>query len=162
MVDLAPIIKELQEAGKTSLRAIAAGLNEAGIPTARGGEWSSPQVMRILERLDPFRSEEQAAAQTEVNCNTNSGENEMPLTPDPSKAIEIDRFVAVRFAMFDGKKRVSCRARWAALQDRAALDQTDQNDVRGTFEKYRAEIEKVASDRYDRGELNPLVESGEF
>ena len=60
--DLAPIIAELQAAGKTSLRAIAAGLNEAGIPTARGGEWSSPQVMRILERLDPFRGEEEAAA----------------------------------------------------------------------------------------------------
>jgi len=60
--DLAPIIKELQAAGKTSLRAIAAGLNEAGIPTARGGEWSSAQVMRILERLDPFREEEAAAA----------------------------------------------------------------------------------------------------
>ena len=59
--DLAPIIAELQAAGKTSLRAIAAGLNEAGIPTARGGEWSSPQVMRILERLDPFREEEAAA-----------------------------------------------------------------------------------------------------
>jgi hypothetical protein len=60
--DLAPIIKELQAAGKTSLRAIAAGLNEQGIPTARGGEWSSPQVMRILERLDPFREEEAAQA----------------------------------------------------------------------------------------------------
>jgi len=60
--DLAPIIKELQAAGKTSLRAIAAGLNEAAIPTARGGEWSSAQVMRILERLDPFREEEAAAA----------------------------------------------------------------------------------------------------
>jgi DNA invertase Pin-like site-specific DNA recombinase len=59
--DIAPIIKELQASGKTSLRAIAAGLNEAGIPTARGGEWSSPQVMRILERLDPFREEEAAA-----------------------------------------------------------------------------------------------------
>ena len=59
--DLAPIIRELQAAGKTSLRAIAAGLNEAGIPTARGGEWSSPQVMRILERLDPFREEPAAA-----------------------------------------------------------------------------------------------------
>jgi DNA invertase Pin-like site-specific DNA recombinase len=55
--DLAPIIKELQAAGKTSLRAIAAGLNDAGIPTERGGQWSSPQVMRILERLDPFREE---------------------------------------------------------------------------------------------------------
>jgi len=86
----------------------------------------------------------------------------MPLTPDPSKAIEIDRFVAVRFAMFDGEKRVVCRVRWKGLQDRAALDQTDQRDVRGTFEKYRAEIEKVASDHYDRGALNPLVESGEF
>jgi DNA invertase Pin-like site-specific DNA recombinase len=51
-VDLAPIIKGLQAAGKTSLRAIAAGLNEAGIPTARGGEWSSAQVMRVLERLN--------------------------------------------------------------------------------------------------------------
>jgi hypothetical protein len=59
--DLAPIIAELQAAGKTSLRAIAAGLNDQGIPTARGGEWSSPQVMRILERLDPFREEEAAA-----------------------------------------------------------------------------------------------------
>jgi DNA invertase Pin-like site-specific DNA recombinase len=49
--DLAPVIKELQAAGKTSLRAIAAGLNEQGIPTARGGEWSSAQVMRVLERL---------------------------------------------------------------------------------------------------------------
>ena len=97
-----------------------------------------------------------------MNCNTNGGENEMPLTPDPSKAIEIDRFVAVRFAMFDGKKRVVCRVSWAALQDRAALDKTDQSDVGGTFQKHRAEIEKVASDHYDRGELNPLVESGEF
>ena len=58
--DLAPIIKELQAAGKTSLRAIAEGLNDQGIPTARGGKWSSPQVMRMLERLDPFREEEAA------------------------------------------------------------------------------------------------------
>jgi hypothetical protein len=52
----------IQAAGKTSLRAIAAGLNELGIPTARGGEWSSPHVMRMLERLDPFRPEEEAQA----------------------------------------------------------------------------------------------------
>ena len=62
VADLAPIIKELQATGKTSLRAIAAGLNDQGIPTARGREWSSVQVMRILERLDPFREEEAAAA----------------------------------------------------------------------------------------------------
>jgi transposase len=34
--DLAPIIAEIRAAGATSLRAIAAGLNERGIPTARG------------------------------------------------------------------------------------------------------------------------------
>jgi len=43
------------EAGKTSLRAIAEGLNAQGIPTSRGnGEWTATQVMRVLERLDPF------------------------------------------------------------------------------------------------------------
>jgi DNA invertase Pin-like site-specific DNA recombinase len=50
--DIAPIIKELQAAGAESLRAIAAGLNEAGIPTPRGqGEWSAVQVQRVLARL---------------------------------------------------------------------------------------------------------------
>jgi hypothetical protein len=40
-------------AGATSLRAIAAGLNVQGIPTARGqGEWSAVQVARVLERID--------------------------------------------------------------------------------------------------------------
>jgi DNA invertase Pin-like site-specific DNA recombinase len=60
--DIAPAIKELQAAGKTSLRAIADGLNDAGIPTARSGMWSAVQVMRVLERLDPFREEEAQAA----------------------------------------------------------------------------------------------------
>lgn len=50
--DIAPTIKALQEAGATSLRAIAAGLNTKGIPTARGaGQWSAVQVARILERI---------------------------------------------------------------------------------------------------------------
>jgi DNA invertase Pin-like site-specific DNA recombinase len=48
--DLAPVIAELQAAGATSLRAIAVGLNERRIPTARGGEWSPTQVMRVLAR----------------------------------------------------------------------------------------------------------------
>ena len=51
--DLAPVIAELRAAGKTSLRAIAEGLNEQGIPTARGkGQWSATQVMRVMDR--PF------------------------------------------------------------------------------------------------------------
>ncbi len=50
--DIAPAIRKLQSTGATSLRAIAAGLNEAGIPTARGhGEWSAVQVSRVLQRM---------------------------------------------------------------------------------------------------------------
>jgi DNA invertase Pin-like site-specific DNA recombinase len=50
--DLAPTIAELRAAGKTTLRAIAAGLNERGIPTATGlGAWSAVQVSRTLARL---------------------------------------------------------------------------------------------------------------
>jgi DNA invertase Pin-like site-specific DNA recombinase len=45
-----PIIEAIKAEGNTSLRQIAAALNERGITTARGGEWSSPQVMRVLER----------------------------------------------------------------------------------------------------------------
>lgn len=49
--DVAPIIAELQAAGSTSLRAIAAGLNGRGIPTARGnGSWSAVQVQRAMQR----------------------------------------------------------------------------------------------------------------
>jgi DNA invertase Pin-like site-specific DNA recombinase len=50
--DIAPIIADLRAAGAESLRDIAAGLNEAGIPTARGrGQWSAVQVKRVMERM---------------------------------------------------------------------------------------------------------------
>jgi DNA invertase Pin-like site-specific DNA recombinase len=49
--DLASIIREAQESGATSLRAIAGRLNEIGVPAARGGEWSAVQVSRVLARL---------------------------------------------------------------------------------------------------------------
>ena len=48
--DLIPVISDIQAGGATSLRAIAAQLNERGIPTARGGEWTSIQVARVLAR----------------------------------------------------------------------------------------------------------------
>jgi hypothetical protein len=49
-VDIGPTVKALQAAGKTSLRAIAAGLNDQGIPTAHGqGTWSAVQVARVLD-----------------------------------------------------------------------------------------------------------------
>jgi len=48
--DLRRIIADLQASKTASLRQIAAGLNQRGIPTARGGQWSAVQVKRVLER----------------------------------------------------------------------------------------------------------------
>lgn len=48
--DLSGIISEIKASGATSLREIAAGLNERAIPTARGGSWSAVQVQRVLQR----------------------------------------------------------------------------------------------------------------
>jgi DNA invertase Pin-like site-specific DNA recombinase len=50
-LDLAPLIADLQANGITSLGAIANALNERGIPTARGGQWSPIQVSRVLAKL---------------------------------------------------------------------------------------------------------------
>jgi len=62
-MDLAPTVRELQEAGAESLGAIAAGLEERGIPAARGGKWSPTQVMRLQEIIrDPFDPSAVAAA----------------------------------------------------------------------------------------------------
>jgi DNA invertase Pin-like site-specific DNA recombinase len=47
--DILPVIEAIKAEGNTSLRQIAAALNERGITTARGGEWSSPQVMRVIK-----------------------------------------------------------------------------------------------------------------
>lgn len=47
--DLLPVLEALKGAGASSLRALAAGLNERGIPTARGGGWSAVQVQRVLD-----------------------------------------------------------------------------------------------------------------
>jgi hypothetical protein len=49
--DLAPILADVRISGASSLREIAAGLNDRGIPTARGGEWSAMQVKRLLEQI---------------------------------------------------------------------------------------------------------------
>jgi hypothetical protein len=42
-----PIVSVLREAG-ASLRTIAAKLNEAGIPTALGGNWHASSVRNIM------------------------------------------------------------------------------------------------------------------
>jgi hypothetical protein len=60
----APVLQELHAAGCESLRAIAAGLDERGIPAARGGTWSAVQVARLLENagLQPRPFEDSVAA----------------------------------------------------------------------------------------------------
>jgi hypothetical protein len=51
-VDLAPIVRELQSNGITSLNGIAAALNARGVPTPAGsGRWHPAQVARLLRRL---------------------------------------------------------------------------------------------------------------
>jgi len=50
--DVQPVIEELQQAGVTSLRAIARALNERGIRTPRGGKWHPTGVARLLERIE--------------------------------------------------------------------------------------------------------------
>jgi DNA invertase Pin-like site-specific DNA recombinase len=49
--DLRPLIQAIQAEGATSLRQIASALNERGIATARGGEWSAVQVQRLMDRV---------------------------------------------------------------------------------------------------------------
>jgi hypothetical protein len=50
--DLAPILKELQAAGITTLNGIADALNTRRVPTPAGsGHWHAMQVARLLKRL---------------------------------------------------------------------------------------------------------------
>ena len=50
--DLAPTLMEIQGQGVTSFRQMALALNERGIPTARGGQWTAVQVQRVIQRLN--------------------------------------------------------------------------------------------------------------
>jgi len=86
----------------------------------------------------------------------------MPLMPDPSGDFRVERYIGVKFAMFDGEKRVLCTASWEVLQDRAALDHADQDDVGAIFKKHRTAIETVATAHCDGGETNPVVRTGQF
>jgi hypothetical protein len=43
-----PFVAGIQASGATSLRQIAAALNERHIRTAQGKEWTATQVMRVL------------------------------------------------------------------------------------------------------------------
>jgi Recombinase len=53
--DIRPIVADIQAGGATSLRQIAAVLNERHIRAAQGKEWAATQVMRVLDRKRPRR-----------------------------------------------------------------------------------------------------------
>ncbi len=48
--NVAPVIRQVQESGVSSLRGIAAVLNARGVRTARGGRWAATQVGAALAR----------------------------------------------------------------------------------------------------------------
>ena len=63
--DLAPTIKQLQAAGNTTLRALAAGLNAMGITTARGGNWTRRKCASCRFGSEARRGDEVRAAMSE-------------------------------------------------------------------------------------------------
>ena len=67
-LEVLPVIETIKAAGATSLRQIAAGLNERNITTPRGGEWSAVQVQRVLTAARWYRvnAEEQALRAQQV------------------------------------------------------------------------------------------------
>ena len=66
VADLTPTIREIQRSGQTSLRQIAAELNTRGIGTARGKQWTSVQVMRLLAGIDHTLGNVEAWAWPEI------------------------------------------------------------------------------------------------
>lgn len=59
---LAPTILDLQTNGLVSCGAIARELNQRGVPTAKGNEWRSMSVRRLLRRLEELRLAADAAS----------------------------------------------------------------------------------------------------
>ncbi len=47
--DLLPVIESIRAEGAQSLRQIADGLNQRGITTARGAQWSPTAVLRVMD-----------------------------------------------------------------------------------------------------------------
>jgi Recombinase len=50
-----PIIRQIQTAGATTLRAIAEALNSRGMPAPRGGDWQPSTVRNLLARHTTLR-----------------------------------------------------------------------------------------------------------
>jgi Recombinase len=73
--DLLPVIESIKAEGATSLRQIAARLNERNIPAPRGGEWSAVQVRRALWNARWYHANQEQrewARQRQTNGHTSS------------------------------------------------------------------------------------------
>jgi Protein of unknown function (DUF1488) len=77
----------------------------------------------------------------------------MPLTPVNDDKINNSDVFTLSFPMMDGAKVILIRVTDEALQDRAAResDGSHLHDLDILFHRYRAEIEAVASRKYDEG-----------
>jgi DNA invertase Pin-like site-specific DNA recombinase len=53
--ELAPTLRALQDAGQTTLRALAAELNARGIRTRREGRWHVSTLRNLLRRIDAIQ-----------------------------------------------------------------------------------------------------------
>jgi len=49
---LAPLVRQLQHEGHTTLRALAEELNARGMRTRRGGQWHVSTVRNVLEQIE--------------------------------------------------------------------------------------------------------------
>jgi len=49
--NVAPIIRDIQGAGITTLRGVADALNKRGIKTRRGRQWNASQVKNVIDRV---------------------------------------------------------------------------------------------------------------
>jgi Protein of unknown function (DUF1488) len=86
----------------------------------------------------------------------------MPLVSAPGYHPFTEAMVGIHFKMKDGQTLVHCIVSEEALHDRAAKDGRSQDHIDALFERYRAEIEKLASEIYDRGVKRPAVKSADL
>jgi hypothetical protein len=79
----------------------------------------------------------------------------MPLTDGKFPGFRLDGEY-VQFRMEDGDKSVTCEVAIAYLNARAVKAGREIGNPREIFARYRAEIEAIASSKYDRG-MKPLI-----
>jgi hypothetical protein len=75
----------------------------------------------------------------------------MPLTSSTNPNVDNSNLFFIRFPMMDGDKIVAVRVSDIALQDRAARDGRQTEDIIVLFQDYRDEVENAASRKYDEG-----------